>query len=1079
MRKVIVGLLVGAALLPSSGALAADQLKFGPAPAWVVPAAPATTVPSSEAPIAILLSDKQTFLEPGRIGTYSESVMRIQNSQGLAAGNISLSWNPATETVTIHKLQIRRGDKVIDVLASGQTFTTLRRETNLDAAMLDGTLTANIQPEGLQVGDIIDLAATSENSDPVLKGHVEGVYGSWNGVPYASARARLSWPSAIAMNTHQAGDLPPARTAKSATGSVLEMTGKNIQPTIPPKNAPTRFAVGRIGEASDFHFWSQVADLFAPLYRDAAVVGPSGPLRDEVGKIERSTNDPKKRAAQALALVQDETRYVALLMGQGSLVPASAEETWKRRFGDCKAKTALLLAILHELGVDAEPVLVNTSIGDAIADRLPMVQLFNHVLVRAHIGGSTYWLDGTRTGDLRIDDLRTPNFGWGLPLVANATLVHLTPAPLDQPSGELTLDIDASKGLHSPATANATNVIRGDAAVRLNSLTAQLSKDQQRQFYERTWQGVIAGLEPSRLTGSYDEAKQEFRMELTGTVDLRWIDGRLDLPTASIGSQSNLKRPDGPGQQVPVAVVFPYFQRRTTIMRMPPNFFSQQQLPGEADLEQTLEGVEYRRATKVEGDVMTIVASEKSLVPEVTYAQAMADEESLRNLSERGVALAIPRSYKPTESDFATLAKATLTTPQQFLRRGQIYFSENRYEEAISDFNEVLKRDPKNIGALSNRSVMEVMLGRKQEAFADVAAALAIDPNHHTALRAQGQVLEQSGDCAGAIKVFSKVLETEPNDQFSRDRRANCALEENNQKLAASDSGALLKNDPASPQARTRRALVLIKQKNYGLAGEQARLLELQNPANARAHLAASGIYEQVDRKDDALAAVNRALAIAPDADAYAQRARLTLDKDRAGTKADVAKALQLNPNQIGALQLKAQMLAEDGAINEVADIFERLAVLQPNSLRIKLTALTARLRTSAPGSAHDKLKALRATLSKPRELYNLCEIESQAGVLLEESEADCKAAILANPDDGKTIVYLGLIHLRQKRFTEAVTTFGRAIEMNASNAPAYLGRAFAYRAEKKIEMARADRAKASVLWPAVERNFAAFGLKW
>src|SRR5207245_7674926 len=40
----------------------------------------------------------------------------------------------------------------------------------------------------------------------------------------------------------------------------------------------------------------------------------------------------------------------------GGLVPASAETTWSRRFGDCKAKTALLLAILHEFGIEAEPV---------------------------------------------------------------------------------------------------------------------------------------------------------------------------------------------------------------------------------------------------------------------------------------------------------------------------------------------------------------------------------------------------------------------------------------------------------------------------------------------------------------------------------------------------------------------------------------------------------------------------------------------------------------------------------------------------------------------------------------------------
>jgi tetratricopeptide (TPR) repeat protein len=1026
----------------------------------------------------MLLSDQQISMEPGHIVTYSETVMRIQNPQGLAAGNISLAWDPATESVTVNKLQIRRGDKVIDVLASGQTFTTLRRETNLDAAMLDGTLTANIQPEGLQEGDIVDFATTTEHSDPVLKGHVEAVFARWNGAPIELGHALVSWPKSMKLVVHRSDSLQ-SPTVALGERMMMDLTATKIEPLIVPSGAPTRFKIGRIGEASDFQSWSDLADLFIPLFRDASVIPPSGPLRDEVERIRSSTNDPKRRAEAALQLAQDRIRYVALLMGQGGYVPAPAETSWSRRFGDCKAKTALLLGILHSLQIEAEPVLVNAVAGDAIADRLPMAQWFNHVLVRAHIGGKDYWLDGTRTGDTDIEQLQVPYYGWGLPLVERAVLTRIVPAPLEEPRGEMTFELDASKGLHSPATAKATTILRGDRGLAVNLAVSQLTEEQRRLYYERNWQGIIDGLEASNVTGAYDEAKREFRMEMIGMVSLRWVEGRLSLPTTSTGSRSNYKRPEGPGQDVPVTVPFPYFDRRTTIVHMPPNYFSLRPPPSDANLTQTLAGVEYRRATKVEGDVMTIVASERSLMPEISYAQVMADQEALRTISERGIALAIPPSYKPTETDFATLAKTNLTTPDQFLRRGQIFFTADKYEEAIKDFDEVLKRDPKNIVALANRSVMEVMLGRKKEAFDDVMAALAIDPNHHTALRAQAQVLEQTGDCPGAIKVYSKVLETEPTDKFSRDRRAHCALEENNQKLAANDSSVLLKNNPGSPEGRVRRALVLIKQKNYGLAGEQARLLEAQNPDNLRAHLAASGIYERIDLKEEALKAVNRALQIGSDADALVQRARLTKDNERAAAKADVAKALALKPNHAPALELKGQMLAEEGAIDEVADIFETVATLQPNSLRSKIRALTARLRTSSPGAAHEKLKALRSTLVEPRELYNLCEIESQSGVLLEEAEADCGAALRTNPTSSITMVYLGLVYLRQKRFDNAIVTFDHAIEAMPSNAGAYLGRALAYRAIKDSDKAGADHAKAVAIWPAVDRTFAAYGLKW
>ena len=139
-------------------------------------------------------------------------------------------------------------------------------------------------------------------------------------------------------------------------------------------------------------------------------------------------------------------RYVALLMGSGDYIPASAETTWSRRFGDCKAKTALLTGILRELGVTAVPVLVSSTAGDGLDQRLPMLAAFDHVIVRATIGPRDYYLDGTRSGDSRIDRLPIPYYRWGLPLVANAKLVPMVPAPLARPQTDTLIYLDASAG---------------------------------------------------------------------------------------------------------------------------------------------------------------------------------------------------------------------------------------------------------------------------------------------------------------------------------------------------------------------------------------------------------------------------------------------------------------------------------------------------------------------------------------------------------------------------------------------------------------------------------------------------------
>src|SRR5207302_5746722 len=116
-----------------------------------------------------------------------------------------------------------------------------------------------------------------------------------------------------------------------------------------------------------------------PYFDAASVIPGSGPLRDEVEKIRALPGGDRAHAEAALKLVQDRIRYIALTMGAGGYVPANAETTWARRFGDCKAKTALLLAILHELKIESEPVIVNSDGDDGLDQFQPQLGWFNHV----------------------------------------------------------------------------------------------------------------------------------------------------------------------------------------------------------------------------------------------------------------------------------------------------------------------------------------------------------------------------------------------------------------------------------------------------------------------------------------------------------------------------------------------------------------------------------------------------------------------------------------------------------------------------------------------------------------------------
>ncbi|HVF83758.1 MAG TPA: DUF3857 domain-containing protein, partial [Sphingomicrobium sp.] len=664
-------------MLAPGSARAADALKFGSPPSWVIP----KTIPEvkpSDAPIAVLLSDQQVRFDPGKSVTHSRTAIKIQNSQGLQAGNISLAWRPETDTVTVNKLHIHRGGHVIDVLGKGQTFTVARRETNLDAAMLDGSLTANIQPEGLQEGDIIDLATTTEHADPVMGSHVEAFFGAWNGTPVESAHVALSWPTALKINLRQSPGLPTPRRSERDGRMVAEFSSTKVQPLLAPKGAPLRFKVGRIGEATDFDSWSDVSDLFAPLYRTAATIPAAGPLRDEVEGIRRSAKDPQARVEQALALVQNRVRYVALLMGQAGYVPASAESTWSRRYGDCKGKTALLLGLLHEFGVEAEPVLVSVVGGDAIADRLPMVSLFNHVLVRARLGGKTYWLDGTRTGDASLPAIKVPDFGWGLPLVAGAQLTRIVPPPLHRPQLETFANIDASAGIKAPAAAKFEQVIRGDHGTALNMQLAALTAQQRDEFLSSFWKGSYDFLTVKSTSARFDKASGELRLTATGDAQLDWAGGYYHLVNSSVGFAPDFERTAGPQQDAPMAVDYPLYHRTVTTVRLPTDFFKAAR-PTMPQLREQLAGVEYRRSARTDGDSLTVETSTRSLVPEVSYKDALAAAPRLRALADEDISLRLPAKWQPTAGDIKAMLEQKPASASAFLDRGLVQLNGGEY----------------------------------------------------------------------------------------------------------------------------------------------------------------------------------------------------------------------------------------------------------------------------------------------------------------------------------------------------------------------------------------------------------------
>ena len=88
---------------------------------------------------------------------------------------------------------------------------------------------------------------------------------------------------------------------------------------------------------------------------------------------------------------------------------------------------------------------------------------------------------------------------------------------------------------------------------------------------------------------------------------------------------------------------------------------------------------------------------------------------------------------------------------------------DGRYSEAIAAYQAVLKRDPKNVDAITHLGLIVAIGGHADSALETFERALAIDPDYPPALLYRGQVLlESRKDTAGAIKSWEHFVKVSP-----------------------------------------------------------------------------------------------------------------------------------------------------------------------------------------------------------------------------------------------------------------------------------------------------------------------------
>lgn len=157
--------------------------------------------------------------------------------------------------------------------------------------------------------------------------------------------------------------------------------------------APSEFEID--GYKGSLTTWSSFAGAIAAMWQDKKTLTPE--IKAEILGLVKNTHTDHEKVAILYAYLQHNFHYVSIQMGIGGIIPFDATTVHRSRYGDCKALSNYMSAILEVAGVRSYPVLINSGERtDAIDTTFPGNK-FDHVILYVISDGEPQWLECTST----------------------------------------------------------------------------------------------------------------------------------------------------------------------------------------------------------------------------------------------------------------------------------------------------------------------------------------------------------------------------------------------------------------------------------------------------------------------------------------------------------------------------------------------------------------------------------------------------------------------------------------------------------------------------------------------------------
>lgn len=251
--------------------------------------------------------------------------------------------------------------------------------------------------------------------------------------------------------------------------------------TILPKISFAASSFDCYGYPGDFSSWQSFGNWIKSLNGDVCILSPERTA--EIKKMTDSIKTDKDKARFLYNYMQKSMRYVGIQLGIGGYKPFPATFVDQKKYGDCKALSNYMRALLKAVNIDSYYTIIRSASNSEPIDATFPANTFNHAVLCIPFKNDTTWLECTsNTRPFGKLDPSTQNTK-ALIITENGGRLINTPRSLavdNQFNSEVHIVLDADGGAKAQLKIFSTGIYRsGYIGV------AALKTDEQKEYIIR------------------------------------------------------------------------------------------------------------------------------------------------------------------------------------------------------------------------------------------------------------------------------------------------------------------------------------------------------------------------------------------------------------------------------------------------------------------------------------------------------------------------------------------------------------------------------------------------------------------